>query len=81
MTTEINVCMGSACYARGNDKNIEYIEKYISENNLDAKFEITASLCNGCCADGPNIFINGELKGNMTLDKVKELMAELSKNE
>ncbi len=81
MTTIINVCMGSACYARGNDLNIEYIEKYLSENNLDAQIEITASLCNGCCAEGPNIFINGELHNNMTLDKVKELMMELSSNE
>ena len=81
MTIEINICMGSACYARGNDKNIEYIEKYITENNLDAKVDITASLCNGCCADGPNIFVNGELHADMTLEKVKNLLLELSKNE
>ena len=81
MTTIINVCMGSACYARGNDQNIEYIEKFVSENNLDAKIDITASLCKGCCAEGPNIFINDKLYSNMTLDKVKELMMELSNNE
>ena len=25
----ISVCMGSSCFARGNNENLEFIEKYI----------------------------------------------------
>ena len=40
MTTEIKICMGSACFARGNDKNAEIIENFIKDNNLDAKVDL-----------------------------------------
>ena len=35
----IKICMGSSCFARGNDQNLEFIEKYIKENNLELKKE------------------------------------------
>ena len=33
MTTEIKVCMGSACFAKGNQENLEFIKNYIEEKN------------------------------------------------
>ena len=35
MTSEIKVCMGSACFAKGNQENLEYIKEYIAENNFN----------------------------------------------
>ena len=60
MTTEIKICMGSACFARGNSQNVETIENYIKENGLDAKIELVGSHCEGKCADGPNLYIDGK---------------------
>ena len=60
MTTEIRICMGSACFARGNSENLEFIENYIKENNLDAKVEIYGSRCSDNCEKVPNININGK---------------------
>ena len=34
MIKEIKICMGSACFARGNADNLRFIEDYIKENNL-----------------------------------------------
>ena len=34
MTTEIKICMGSACFAKGNQENLEYIKEYIEENKF-----------------------------------------------
>ena len=45
MTNEIKVCMGSACFAKGNQENLEFIKQYIEENNLDSVITITGSLC------------------------------------
>jgi NADH:ubiquinone oxidoreductase subunit E len=32
----VKVCMGSSCFARGNLENLNFLETYIKENNLDA---------------------------------------------
>ena len=40
MTTEIKICMGSACFAKGNQENLEYIKEYIEENNLDSESQL-----------------------------------------
>ena len=29
MTTEIKICMGSACFAKGNQDNLAFIKEYI----------------------------------------------------
>ena len=70
----ITVCLGSACFARGNEDHLEYIEDYVAEHNLDAKIEIAGSRCEGKCADGPNIIINGKVYDNMTAVKLKEIL-------
>ncbi len=59
-TITIKVCMGSSCFARGNAANLDFIEKYISENDLDARVEIVGSRCENKCAFGPNVIINEE---------------------
>ncbi len=79
MSKEINivVCLGSACYARGNEDHLNYIEDYIRLNNLDAKVEISGSRCEGKCAEGPNIIINGTVYNNMTAVKLKEILDKI----
>lgn len=80
MTDEIDVivCMGSACFARGNQQNLEFIEKYIKENDLNAKVIIGGSRCEGRCADGPNVFINGTEYNKVNEQLLKELLDNLS---
>ena len=79
MSKEVNivVCLGSACFARGNEDYLNYIEDYIRLNNLDAKVEISGSRCEGKCADGPNIIINGTVYNNMTAVKLKEILDKI----
>ena len=64
MTTEIKICMGSACFARGNDKNAEIIENYIKDNNLYAKVDLFGARCENKCESGPNIYVNDECYTN-----------------
>lgn len=54
----IKICMGSSCFARGNNDNLLLIEEFIEENGLDATIELVGSRCEGKCADGPHISIN-----------------------
>ncbi len=75
MTTEIKVCMGSACFAKGNQENLDYIRQYIEENNLDSNVTIVGSLCENKCEHGPRIIVGGIEYTNVKtedLDKILE---------
>ena len=77
MTKEIKVCMGSACFAKGNQENLEYIKQYIEENNLDAEVSIVGALCENKCEIGPRVLIDGVEYTNVVGDKIKEVVASL----
>ena len=70
----ITVCLGSSCFARGNEEHLNFIEDYVVENNLDAVIDICGSRCEGKCAQGPNITINGKLYSNITKEKLKDIL-------
>ena len=78
MTNNIKICMGSACYALGNDKNLAIVESYIEENNLQATIELYGARCENMCDKGPNIEINGEIINNVTEEKLLEEFRKLS---
>lgn len=72
----ISVCMGSSCFARGNNENLEFIENYIKENNLDAEIDLSGTRCEGKCASGPNINVNGVEYSEVDTDKIKSILSE-----
>jgi len=55
----IEICMGSACFARGNEKNLQIIEDFISKNSLQADITLAGLRCTSKCKNGPNIIIDG----------------------
>lgn len=71
---EITVCMGSACFARGNAQNLKFIENYIKENNLNAEIELAGSRCEEKCAEGPNIKVNGVAYSKVDEKKLVEIL-------
>ena len=56
----INICMGSSCFSRGNNRNIEVLQSYIQSRTLPPTVELKGHLCQGHCKAGPNIAINGK---------------------
>lgn len=73
----ITVCLGSSCFARGNEDHLNYIEDYVKMHNLDAKIDLCGSRCEGKCEKGPNITINGTLYEEMTSVKLKEILDKI----
>ncbi len=65
MSDKIQICMGSSCFARGNNKNLQIISKYLKDNNLEAEIELTGLRCCNLCSKGPNITINGQEYDNV----------------
>lgn len=72
----ITICMGSSCFARGNGENLEVIERYLAENHLQAQVELAGSRCEGLCAEGPNLIVDGhsfqKVDRGMLLDLLHE---------
>ncbi len=77
MTTEIKVCMGSACFAKGNQENLEFIKEYIRENNLDSEVKIIGALCENKCNVGPRVIINDKEYHQVNRYQLEELLKEL----
>ena len=59
MVRKIQVCMGSSCFARGNNKNLQIIVQYLKDNGIDANVELSGLRCCNLCSKGPNIAIDG----------------------
>ena len=74
MVSEIKVCMGSACFAKGNQENLEYIKQYIEENNMDTDIQIMGSLCENKCLDGPRIIVDGKEYKNVNKERILEIL-------
>jgi NADH:ubiquinone oxidoreductase subunit E len=77
MTTEIKVCMGSACFAKGNQENLEYIKEFIEENDKDAEISISGALCEGKCEAGPRIIVNCTEYTEVTKEKLEDILKNL----
>lgn len=78
----INVCMGTACHVRGSDKVLAELEKELGikngENTKDLKFTLETVNCVGACALGPMVIIGEDYHGEMTPEKVSEILKNYS---
>ena len=59
MNKKIQVCMGSSCFARGNNKNLQIIVQYLKDNGIEVDVELSGLRCCNLCSKGPNITIDG----------------------
>jgi NADH-quinone oxidoreductase E subunit len=78
----INVCMGTACHVRGAGKVLEQLEKELGikkgGNTPDLKFTLETVNCVGACALGPMVIIGEDYHGEMTPEKVSEVLKNYS---
>ena len=73
---KIKLCLGSACYARGNGKILKFLEERAEEPNPGFELDLSACLCQENCANGPNIQVDGLVLEGMSLEKMKRLLDE-----
>ncbi len=78
----INVCMGTACHVRGSDKVLAQMEKELGikngGNTPDLKFTLETVNCVGACALGPMVVIGEDYHGEMTPEKVSDVLKNYS---
>ncbi|MCF8380609.1 MAG: (2Fe-2S) ferredoxin domain-containing protein [Bacteroidales bacterium] len=74
MKTELIICMGSSCFARGNKKNHEVILEYIQTNNLSERVILKGNHCFDQCSKGPIIKINNKVYEDMNEERIIEIL-------
>ena len=42
---KITVCMGSSCFARGNQQNLAFIEAFIKTHDMEADIDLAGTRC------------------------------------
>jgi len=76
----VSVCMGTACYLKGGNDLLAEMENILGVGlntaTEDGLFSIEAVRCLGCCGLAPVISINGKVYGNLTKDKLPEILGK-----
>ncbi len=73
----ITVCMGSSCFARGNQENLAFLEDYIKTHGIEADINLEGKRCENKCAKGPNIIINGVEYNNVTTEMLENILTPI----
>ena len=74
---EIVVCMGSSCFARGNDRNLKVLQAFLKRRELEDKVFIRGSRCEGQCLVGPNLTIEGKTFSRVTPEDLRDLLEKI----
>ncbi len=78
----INVCLGTACHVRGAMKILDKLERDLGikagETTKDLRFTLERVNCVGACALGPMVVIDNEYHGEMTTEKIRDVLKKYS---
>ena len=75
----ITLCMGSSCFARGNEKNLALCEKFLDAHGLQDEVDLVlgACLCKGRCSEGPVVVIDGKAHTSVDEGVMSDLLENL----
>lgn len=74
----IEICNSPSCYLNGSMDLIKLIEKQLKiksgQTSKNGKFSLHICSCIGCCDKAPAMMINKKVYGNLTKEKVMEIL-------
>ncbi|MBR1425693.1 NAD(P)H-dependent oxidoreductase subunit E [bacterium] len=74
---DIKVCMGSSCFARGNLNNLNFLENYIKNNNLNVEIDLIGAHCENQCENGPHIYVDNRAYDEVDETKLQKILEDL----
>jgi len=81
----LHVCMGTACHVRGSPQVLDRLESKLGiqsgETTRNHLYTLETVNCLGACALGPIIVTDGEYSGQMTIQKVDQLLKNILRAE
>lgn len=76
----IRICDSPPCHLVGAQSIIDIVEDElgirVGETTSDGRFTLELTSCLGVCAVAPAMMINGEVYGNLTRDKIPEILTK-----
>lgn len=80
----ISVCLGTACYVKGAGRILDRLQEdlnlKIGETSQDRLFSLHEARCLGACGLAPVVMIGDRIHGNLTPDRMSEIVRELKKD-
>jgi NADH:ubiquinone oxidoreductase subunit E len=73
---EIQICMGSSCFSRGNAAHLRIIQEFLAARGLAARVVTTGHLCENECSLGPNLILDGVTHHAMDAGRLRALLRE-----
>ncbi len=72
--TDVQICLGSSCFSRGNKKIVKIIQEYIQSNNLSERVYFHGGHCFSKCEEGPSMRIDGTYYHHLSEDAVISIL-------
>ncbi|MDD3145847.1 MAG: (2Fe-2S) ferredoxin domain-containing protein [Candidatus Riflebacteria bacterium] len=76
---KIIMCMGSACFTRGNKRSVEIVKEYLENHGLAAEVVFRGCLCSNRCKAAPVIIIDEHPFEKVLPQAVTELLDHVFK--
>jgi NADH:ubiquinone oxidoreductase subunit E len=77
----LKVCLGTSCYLCGGNSLLDHISRKLGiaggQTTPDEKFSLETIACLGCCSRSPAMSIDGVIYGNLSIDKVDDILVSL----
>ena len=71
---EMQICLGSSCFSRGNRDVVVFIRAYLKKNHLEDRIIFKGARCMNLCSNGPNLIINEKIIEGVTLSKIEGIL-------
>ena len=72
----IKICLGSSCFSRGNNVNVEVIKNFLRERNLEADIFFSGRLCQEMCNKGPVIVVDERVYEEVSQTRLQKILEE-----
>ncbi len=76
----IKICHGTACHVKGADNVTDTVESELGasmgETTDDGQFTVERVACLGCCSLAPAMMIDDTVYGNLTRDKIRDVLED-----
>ena len=79
----IRVCTSTPCHMEGSQDLLDYLKQKLKindgETTTDALFTLETTSCLGLCAFAPAMMINNKIYGNLTKEKIDQIISDYQK--
>ncbi len=73
--TQVTICLGSSCFARGNKSTLKAVTQFIQKNNLQESITFRGGHCFGSCAEGPILKVGETIHTGVDEFKALEILS------